>query len=251
MSSINIQGFTVLPLYFSKENSGYHNIFIKEHSVRSYDEKKPPGKTLFAVNIPPYVDEDSLKRVFSVAGKVKSVYLQESAVESDNKVKSGFKVAYIVFNKHEELLKALKMQELDPLSSNENPVLVGLSKWVHQYNSSIYNHEKLSEEVNKCIKNSDKEEEEKKAHGKEEVDDAGWTVVTKKGRNPGFARKESVENKIIQKNKLKSRKKELKNFYTFQIKEQKMKNIIALRKNFQDSKEKVNLMKKMRNFKPF
>jgi ribosomal RNA-processing protein 7 len=247
----NIHGFTVLPLYFSSDSSCGHDIFIKEHSVRTYDEKKPPGRTLFIINLPPYVNEDNLEKIFSIAGKIKTVVLQESLTENliDDKSKCGFKVAYIVFEKREGLLKSLKLKHLNPLSSS-NKTLIGMNKWVHEYNLSIFNHQKLNEEVTTFIKKKD-HEEESKSNEKQEVDDEGWTVVTKKGRKPGLSRKESVGNKIIQKNKLKSKKKELKNFYTFQLKEQKMKNIIALRKNFQDSKEKVNLMKKLRNFKPF
>ncbi|RZC39034.1 RRP7 domain containing protein, partial [Asbolus verrucosus] len=232
--------FLVVPICFESDSSSHHELFIKEHSVRNYDENKPAGRTLFVINIPPYSNEDSLKKIFStsVVDDVK-----------EEKAKNGFKIGYIVFEKREGLLKSLKLEHLNPFSSDKEPVLIGLNKWVQEYNSSVYDHEKLSEEVNKLLKNN--QVKEKKSNEKQEdVDDDGWTVVTKKGRNPGLSRKESVQNKIIKKNKLKSRKKELKNFYTFQLKEQKMKNIIALRKSFQDSKEKVNLMKKMRNFKP-
>jgi hypothetical protein len=44
-----------------------------------------------------------------------------------------------------------------------------------------------------------------------------------RGRKPGFARKESVEKKIMGKEKLRRSKKELQNFYRFQIRESKMK----------------------------
>lgn len=200
--------------------------------------------------MPPYVTENNFKEVFSSVGKIQSITLQTSLnEETECNEFSGFKIAFVVFTKRDSLLKALKLERV--ILSKSNNVLVGINKWIHEYNSSVYNHEKLNEEVNNFIKQHEKIEEKKKQSEKQEVDDEGWTVVTKKGRNPGLSRKESVENKLIQKNKFKSKKKELKNFYTFQLKEQKMKNIIALRKSFQESKEKVNLMKKMRNFKPF
>ncbi|XP_044255896.1 ribosomal RNA-processing protein 7 homolog A [Tribolium madens] len=247
MTTQSVQGFTVIPFYFSSDSTDHHDMFLKEHSVRNFEEKKPPGKTLFVLNVPPYLTEEHMKDVFSPAGKVQSVMLQTSVNETNELC--GFKIAYVVFTKRESLLKALKLERLTLLNSRN--VLLGVSKWIHEYNSTVYNHEKLNEEVNNYIKQHEKEEEEKKSSEKQEVDDEGWTVVTKKGRNPGLSRKESVENKLIKKNKIKSKKKELKNFYTFQLKEQKMNNIIALRKSFQESKEKVNLMKKMRNFKPF
>ncbi|RYH02449.1 hypothetical protein EON65_47945 [archaeon] len=44
---------------------------------------------------------------------------------------------------------------------------------------------------------------------------------------------------------------ELKNFYRFQIKEQKMKQLDILRKKFEEDKEKVAKMKDARKFKPY
>jgi len=44
-----------------------------------------------------------------------------------------------------------------------------------------------------------------------------------RGRKPGFARKESIEKKIMGKEKQRRSKKELQNFYRFQIRESKMK----------------------------
>lgn len=153
-----------------------------------------------------------------------------------------------MFEKHDGLVKSLKLSKLEPVSTEEEPVLTGLSKWICEYNSTIYNHEKLREEVDEYMQKYDSAEAKKSQT--QEVDDEGWTVVTKKGRKPGISRKESVENKIIQKNKIKSKRKQLKNFYTFQMKEEKMKNIVALRKSFEESKQKVEAMKKSRNFKP-
>lgn len=48
-------------------------------------------------------------------------------------------------------------------------------------------------------------------------------ISRNRGRKPGFARKESVEKKIVGKEKQRRSKKELQNFYRFQIRESKMK----------------------------
>ena len=48
-------------------------------------------------------------------------------------------------------------------------------------------------------------------------------ISCNRGRKPGFARKESVEKKIMGKEKQRRSKKELQNFYRFQIRESKMK----------------------------
>lgn len=44
---------------------------------------------------------------------------------------------------------------------------------------------------------------------------------------------------------------ELKGFYRFQIKEEKIKDLESLRKKFAEDKERVAKMKEQRKFKPF
>ena len=57
----------------------------------------------------------------------------------------------------------------------------------------------------------------------EEVDEEGWVIVTgrKKRGESAFARKESTLNKLQNKLESSVRKKQLRNFYTFQIREAK------------------------------
>lgn len=239
----------MLPLRYSSSSSSSHQIYFKEHSVRNQDETKPPGRTLFVLNIPPYVTEDSLKEVFSVAGKIQNISLQSSTNAEENKSNNGFKLGYIVFKKRDDLLKALKLNNLKPLSTETCVLKTGLSKWKEQYNSSICGRKELSEEINNYLQKLEKLE--KQNQKKTEVDEDGWTVVTKKGRNPGVSRKESVELKLKEKMVEKTKKKELQNFYTFQIRESKMKNIATLRKNYEEAKKKVNAMKTARRFKPY
>ncbi|KAJ8963806.1 hypothetical protein NQ317_008854 [Molorchus minor] len=179
------------------------------------DDSKPPDRTLFVLNVPPYSTEDGLKSCFSIAGKVKSVTLQREDQEDQN---DGFKRAYIVFDKRESMLRALKLKSLNPLSTSQVPIKNGIVKWVEQYNCSICDPAELQNKINEFMTRYDKEEEKRKLQGKKDItDDEGWTLVTKKGRNPGLARKESVGEKINEKIKKSSKKKELKNFYTFQI----------------------------------
>lgn len=245
MSVKEIQGFKAIPVQFLKDCTSCHELFIKEHSLRHQEESKPAGRTLFVLNIPPYATEDSLKNLFSSSGKVTTVLLQHSINELDEG--SGFKVGYIVFAKREGLLKALQKNNF---SCGDLPFKTGIDKWVQEYNNSICNPDMLLSEINSFMTKFEKHEEENKKRNKE-VPDEGWTVVTKKGRNPGFSRKESVEIKINEKMKTGAKKKELKNFYTFQIRESKMKNLGALRKNFEEAKKKVAIMKGSRRFKPY
>lgn len=236
--------FSVLPLFFSSSSTSYHNLFLKEHTARKNDDNKPIGQTLFVLNIPPYVTRERLKDLFASAGKIDDVIIEEDTLLKND----GFKRAYIVFKSREVLLKALSLKKLNVLSSDDNPLNVGVKKWVHEYNESIMSHEQLQNEINLFMKNFNENEKTSKT---ETTDDDGWTVVTKKGRNVGLSRKESVLNNIESKNAKKMKKKELQNFYTFQIRENQMKNIAELRKNYEEAKNKVKLMKAARKFKPY
>lgn len=62
-----------------------------------------------------------------------------------------------------------------------------------------------------------------------------------------------MENADAKAKNLKKKKKdtELKNFYRFQIREEKMKQLDQLRKKFDEDKKKVERMKATRKFNPF
>lgn len=214
--------------------------------VRANDEMKPIGQTLFILNVPPYVTEDSLKNVFASAGKIHHVLFDDN--EENFAKNDGFRKAYIVFKSRESLLKALKITNLNVLSTTENCLKLGVEKWIEEYNESIKSPEELQKEIDEFMKNYDENEKSNKTDA---TDDEGWTVVTKSGRKPGLSRKESVLNNLDAKSIKKMKKKELKNFYTFQIRESQMKNIVQLRKNYEEAKNKVKLMKAARKFKPY
>jgi ribosomal RNA-processing protein 7 len=62
------------------------------------------------------------------------------------------------------------------------------------------------------------------------------------GRRAGAPRSRKVKVK---------KQTELKGFYRFQIKEEKMRDLESLRKKFAEDKERVAKMKDQRKFKPF
>ncbi|KAL3285235.1 hypothetical protein HHI36_019347 [Cryptolaemus montrouzieri] len=255
MSNNKILDFKVVHFRYMEDDSP-HEIFVKEHSSRSYDEDKPLGRTLFVVNIPPYVDEQNLKRLFSEVGDINSVKLHRGIPGSDtegDKVcnSNGFQTGYIVYNKRESLVKSLNLSSLKPVVDEDNKLLCGLAKYAKEYNNSIYDHNVLFEEATKAIKLYDKQVEERKNKDNEQVDEEGWTIVTKKGRNPGLALKESVENKLNEKHKNKMKKKMLQNFYSFQIRESKKKHLATLREQHEEAKRKIEEMKKNRTFRPY
>lgn len=120
-----------------------------------------------------------------------------------------------------------------------------------EYTSQIPIEKDLEQEVNKFMNVFEVDEmKEKEEEKRVETDDDGWTIVKKSGRNAGFQQKESVLAKIEDKIASRKSKKELTNFYTFQIRESKQKHIVNMRKRFESDKRKVEQMKKERKFKP-
>ena len=90
--------------------------------------------------------------------------------------------------------------------------------------------------------------------GLSQPDEDGWVTVTKKQKKPE-KRKKSAEDDSKKgrgkKNRRKKKKVELTNFYSHQIKEDKMNNIRALREKFEEDKQKIAKMKQERKFRPF
>lgn len=212
--------------------------------------------------MPPYADEKGLINAFREAGNVQSVQLclKPSTAEIKHitrfipeENKTTFRAAYIVFKKVAELDKALKLTELQPLNSNDHQMKVGIKKWIDEYNSTILLPKTLKENIEIFMKQFDEnaQKADKKEKALEQEDDEGWVTVTKRGKVQSFARTEKVENKIMQKEEKNKKRKELKNFYTFQIRESKMKHIVSLRQKFEEDKKKIAQIKQSRRFKPF
>ncbi|GFG32983.1 hypothetical protein Cfor_09874 [Coptotermes formosanus] len=168
----------------------------------------------------------------------------------------GFRVAYVVFDDNRGLQGALKLgKNMEPmvLCTAETPITCGLEKWCQEYNNRIPDMSLLQKDIDTFMEKFDHEASKKALQEKEAMqeDEEGWIMVTKRGRKPGFPRKESVEKKIMGKEKQRRSKKELQNFYRFQIRESKMKHLVNLRKKFEEDKKKLALLKQSRRFKPF
>ncbi|XP_059058034.1 ribosomal RNA-processing protein 7 homolog A [Achroia grisella] len=254
--------FKALELKLTEDSTSPHTIYLKEHAVRDHTKDKPSGRTLLILNIPPYADEKGIENAFKEAGDIESVQFLLKPSGADNKstrkfiedvASPSFRVAYVVFKKVSELDKALKLKCLHPLNSEEYKIKLGMNKWIEEYNSSVLLPKVLKEKLEEFMKLHDKEANinEKKEKQLEQEDSEGWITVTKRGKVQSFARTEKVENKIMAKEERNKKRKELKNFYTFQIRESKMKHIVALRQKFEEDKKKIAQIKQSRRFKPF
>lgn len=271
--------FLVLDLEFTFDGEKQtRQLFVQKHNVKRETDDKPVGKTLFLINIPPYINEPELRSAFRCVGAIEAVQLLENTIDysHDNtaatlaipgnrskyfgKMKQlfGFKVAYIVFKLTKSLERALKLakvmiQESDDGATAEHKSILctGIEKWTDEYLNSLIDEKGLDEEVNEYMRAfEEREQEEREMAKKVEVDDDGWTVV-KRGKTGGFQQKESILKALEDKIEKGKEKKEFKNFYAFQIRQSKQKHIVSLRKKFAQDKLKIEAMKKARRFKPF
>ncbi|KOC63729.1 Ribosomal RNA-processing protein 7 like protein A, partial [Habropoda laboriosa] len=233
------------------EHSIYiHQLFFKEHSIRNQELEYPKGRTLFVLNIPPYVSKEALRYTFGEHfGYVDLLYFVKT---------NGFKTAYIVFQEELSVEKALKISDnyVVTLHSQNSVCFFGLEKWVIEYNESRIDQEKLKQNIEEYMENYEKQVADKKAKEKaieEAKENDGWVTVTGRKKRGQFAlsRKESTINKVQHKEEQKNKKKQLLNFYTFQIRESKKKNLAELRKKFELDKKRLQDLKSKRTFKPF
>ncbi|CAN7980759.1 unnamed protein product [Ixodes pacificus] len=268
MATSSKGGFQTLPVTFSSETRSSHTLFFKEHNVREKDDLKPPSRTLFVVNVPPYCTEECLKRVFGDCGKVVKVWIQKTPSATakpdvgtttffpNASPVTGFMVAYVVFLKENSVKRALALSVTEPrvLFPEGSPAAsVGLAKWCNEYKSRFVDTEALQKEVDVFMAAYDKRLEAEKARAKQMdgvPDEEGWITVTKYGKRPVIPRTDAVSRKISAAEKKKRSQKELLNFYSFQIRESKMEHIAQLRKKFEEDKRRISLMKAARRFRP-
>lgn len=243
-----LKGFKSLWIHFNDENLDRHQLFFKKHWIKKQEPHYPRGKTLFVLNVPPYVTTDSLKNAFTrLCGEVKTVIFTISL---------GFKTAYVVFENEFSLEKALRLSSdcTICLSTKEETYLTGLAKWCSEYNDSIKSESDIKKEIEDYMSMYDKKitDSIEKDNATKDTED-GWVTVTSKKKRGQFApsRKESTINRILHKEEQKKHKKQLLNFYTFQIRESKKQHLAELRKKFELDKKKLQELKIKRTFKPF
>ncbi|XP_041365016.1 ribosomal RNA-processing protein 7 homolog A-like [Gigantopelta aegis] len=259
-------GFTVVPLKVKQDDQVAHHLFLKQHRAKESDGSKPQNKTLFVVNVPPYCTKDCLKNMFSKCGQVSRVYLHDrptsgappknlSKYFSKTKEPQGFKVAYVVFKHPEAVSKATEWSFDKPfvLETDSAPLLTGLAKWTQVYEMSVVDVNEMQVEIDSFMVQFDATMEEDKQKAKETEgvpDEEGWMTVNRHSNK--VARRTETNDKRLKANERKKKKEtELLNFYRFQVRETKQKQIVTLRQKFEEDKQRIALMKASRKFRPY
>ncbi|XP_004675677.1 PREDICTED: ribosomal RNA-processing protein 7 homolog A [Condylura cristata] len=259
-------GYSAIPIKFSGKQRASHYLYAREHRVREgARSSRPPKRTLFVLNVPPYCTEDCLARLLSPCGPVQSVELQEKPdlAEGPKEPKSkffqpkpvpGFQVAYVVFQKPRGVVAALALKGPLLISTETHPVKSGVHKWISDYTDSLPDPEALRVDVDTFMQAYDAKVAEEEAKAKEEEgvpDEEGWVKVTRRGRRPVLPRTEAASLRVLEREKRKRARKELLNFYAWQHRETKMEHLAQLRKKFEEDKQRIELMRAQRKFRPY
>jgi len=121
-----------------------------------------------------------------------------------------------------------------------------MNKWLSEYYSSNPDPSTLQQEIENFMTNFDtnkKEEEKELTKRRSTPDEDGFVLVQRRVK-----RTDGVEIQPTDKIK---KDKVLPDFYKFQQTEAKRDQLVALRKKFEEDKERIAKMKKNRKFRPY
>ena len=263
MESIESLGFHVIQVAFDNTTESPHSMFIKRHVVKNSGSN---SSTLFAVNVPCYCDETGVRNIFNDCGPIESIKIRDrpgpfedteetsSVILNYIKKKSyKFKVAYITFENPDSIDIALQISSKTVLymSTEDNPVLTGVEKWIKQYADRYPDKSVIQKEADEYMRKFDEKEriENEGLVDALEPDEEGWvTIPVKKKNSIKKVKEKSINKKTERKKRI---EKELQNFYLFQQREAKRDKIATLRQQFEDDKKRIAQMQQLRKFKPF
>lgn len=276
--------YKVIKIKYNKETQSAHHIFYKKYKPNRSDDlnnlvssnvyetnSDRAAKTLFVTGLPSYMNVQAVKNVFNIFGQIEEVLLFReaqtlpfSALRQSKKVSYfsndqsglGFKVGYVVFGQATSVEKALNKpsDEERSVSTKQNPISIGMKKWCEDYKNKFIDEKKMKREIDAFMQSYDQKQsklEEEEVDKTNVPDDDGWITVTSKSRKANRALTERNILKLKSKQKKRTEKMKLLNFYNFQAKESKRDYIVQLRKKFEEDKKHIEEMKQNRKFKPF
>ncbi|KAI8871941.1 hypothetical protein GQ42DRAFT_103060, partial [Ramicandelaber brevisporus] len=217
------------------------------------------GRTLFVLNVPIDATDAHLRSVFRSAGAIDSVKLNGKIIAPPvlrELVYSGSS-AHIVFLESESVDRIvngncdLAAQGYKEFQDGSIPD-TGISMWLAEYRSARPATELLQRDADTAIKAYNEavaEQQRQLAEVAAEPDDDGFTLVTRRGT--GGATKHGTVTDASGTTKKAKKKKELDNFYRFQVRESKREKLVQLRSKFEEDKKRIAALKESRKFKPF
>jgi ribosomal RNA-processing protein 7 len=130
-----------------------------------------------------------------------------------------------------------------------------VEKWRQEYNDAIVSDfAALMTDIETRVAAADRVKEavveaEEKAG---EEDDDGWVTVSRTSNKKGKVGKisDKAQSKVKAREARKRKRKELDNFYKYQVKESKLARMDELKEKFEEDKKRQLVMKQDRKFRP-
>ena len=246
-----------------------HYLYIKEHKGAS---ENGGGKTLFVGNVDyckwrPADEIDGMMRIlFSVFGTIEAVSLSDvaSSSSSSNLFDRKSRFVHVQFESKKSLKTALNAEDSEYASNCDKVMqLYGFSfasfesksakeirkSFVFPYEDPVELDVELTDFM-RSFEEGELAEKKERERRSREADEDGFIMPKVRNKKKRKAADKRGTGDVRTRNK-KVKNYELKNFYRFQIREEKVKKLDDLRKKFEQDKEKIAAMKAQRKFKPF
>eukprot|EP01087_Luapelamoeba_hula_P015374 TRINITY_DN458_c0_g1_i1.p1 TRINITY_DN458_c0_g1~~TRINITY_DN458_c0_g1_i1.p1 ORF type:complete len:355 (-),score=103.54 TRINITY_DN458_c0_g1_i1:26-1090(-) len=282
IASIELLGYKVVPIQLGDEPSALRYLYYRQHLTKGTgdapdeEEETPKDRTLFVTNLLFDQTEEDLLNIFGRFGPVESTTfkrltgLQEDGVhvndEGDENVVLFPKAepgvfAHIVFDNADSVVAALAFDWATltkPL--HEEGEQRGVDKWIGDYLQMRQDPHTIMAQVDKFMYEFDKKQallrqQEEEEAGK--VDDDGFVMVrSKKGKkrvrdSDSGAVVGTVKAGVDITTRDKKKPKTLDDFYRYQRRENRRKQLADLRIQFEEDKKRIAKMRLQRKFKPF
>ncbi|KAG0366831.1 ribosomal RNA-processing protein 7-domain-containing protein [Gamsiella multidivaricata] len=174
--------------------------------------------------------------------------------------------AYVIFLEEQELTKVLNMKRKKRSwirtgaeateADSAKLASLGVAKWINDYHRMRPAHSAIQIKVDDYMDKFERSEYEAQQAALARLnvmDEDGFTLVTRagsKGHNTdGVIKIQAVKAEDVK--NIKPKKKELQDFYRFQMREAKRDKLVDLRRKFEEDKLRIEALKVNRRFRPY
>ncbi|KAK9455211.1 ribosomal RNA-processing protein 7-domain-containing protein [Dipodascopsis uninucleata] len=260
------------------DNCATHYLYIRKHDDHSGSEYA--SSTFFMANIPIDATTSHIRTLFSSLcavsdPKLAAVKFLEAPTSSSiiipttdslktssltpiRKIWPSCSAAHISFSESAafaKALSALKRTRAQPIEwitdGTEDPTACGTARYLAIHRRLYVNSEILQNAIDAYMAEFNKTEAQREREAKRKrmtPDEDGFVTVA---RNVGRSGAGISNDFTKEEAKKKLRKVELKDFYRFQIRQQKKDRMNELIKNFKNDQEKIKELKERKKFNPF
>ena len=240
--------YTVVPCHIAGRAS-LSQLFARQHVSRADDTTLPAKRTLFVLNVPLHCSADALAAAFDRKGTRPTVHLHDEAVDHRS--------AHLVFDDPAALKRALAPKKPIELPSAHAERAAA--------SSAPPPRETLQRRVSAFMEQFEAQERERERAADamhNQMDDDGFVLVTRKktGRNTSTETATGATVQVAATSggdepgsgppKKKRKHMDTADFYHFQQHEKKREQLLKLREQFEQDKERIARMRASRKFKP-